>query len=164
MLLQDVVQKTEDIISTLITSLDEEGVDGFFNDPDAIKKHLKIEEKDIQELNDESVFYCKHKDWEHAIAALSWLTFFEPVNSDHFLRLGSVLLLAKEYDAAIKVLGNGFYLDSKNPTFALYIGQCLQSLGSKDAAKEVFQECIDLSQNNSDYKHIFNLASEALHT
>ena len=63
MLLSEINAKLDDVTSTIMDSIDEEGLEEFFKDPDTIKKHLKLKDADIQELNNENAVYCKHKDW-----------------------------------------------------------------------------------------------------
>ncbi len=161
MLLSDINAKLDDVTSTIMDSIDKEGLEEFFKDPDTIKKHLKLKDADIQELNNESAVYCKHKDWGHALAALTWLTFLEPLNPSHFLRLGAVLLINEQYQGAFEVLATGYSLDPQNPEITLYMGNCLTALGDKTAAKEFMKKTIELSKNNSTYNHIFKIASAA---
>ena len=161
MILSDFNTKFNDIMNRIATSLEKEGVTGFFNGPDCIKEHLGITEHDVFELNNESAVYCQNKDYKPAIECLGWLHFLEPLNASHLLRLGSVLLQTGEHLQAINFLKTGSLLDPENPEFFLYIGSCFLSLGEKDLAKEAFTTCVDLSKNDSNHKNIFLLAQQA---
>lgn len=163
MLLHEIKGKFIDIMNILADSLRKEGVEGFFNGPDCIKEHLKISALDIREFSDESIVYCKHKDWKQAIESLEWLIFLEPVNPSHFLRLGAVFLQIGNYGEALEILVQGSNLDSDNPEFFLYIGSCYLGLGEKDRAKESFKTALELSKGNSAYKEILLLAREGVH-
>ena len=164
MLLSDVENKIDGMMLDLINALEKEGVDRFFNHPDTIKQHLKLTDQDIEELQRESVFYCENKDWEHAIPALQWLTFFEPLHANHFVRLGCALLLTEQYEPALNVLETSLDLDRENPETTLYIGNCLRKLGNNEHAKLFFQETIDLCHGKLQYKPILHLAQQALQT
>ncbi|MBS0628051.1 MAG: hypothetical protein JSS09_07565 [Verrucomicrobia bacterium] len=161
MLLSDLNIKFNEIMNTLVSSLQKEDTDAFFNSPECIKEHLNLKEEDIQELNHESANYCEQKEWQKAAEALSWLVFFEPINSSHFLRLGTVLMQTQQYKEAIAILKMGSLLDLKNPKFPLYIGGCHLELGEKDLAKQAFTESSELSKNNKEYKDVFLLSVEA---
>ncbi len=163
MLLADVNSKIDEMMSTLMTSIDKEGAEQFLSDPNAIKRHLKIEDKDLEELTRESVFYAEHSDFEHAAETLGYLMFFEPFFANHYLRLGAILLILKQHENAFKILEVGFALDPSNPEYALYMGNCLLALGQKEPAKKAFNECLELSKRSSRYDHIAQLATEALH-
>jgi tetratricopeptide (TPR) repeat protein len=161
MLLSEMNSKLDDIASTLMDAIDQEGLERFFKDPDTIKKHLKLDDAEIQELNNESAVFCKQKDWKHALASLTWLSFLEPLNPSHFLRLGAILLMNQEYEGAFEVLASGYSLDPQNPEFTLYMGNCLSALGDKTSAQEFFKKTLELSKNNRAHAHIFKIASKS---
>ena len=161
MLLNEINARSDEIASILMDSIEKEGLEKFFKDPDTIKKHLNLKDADIHELNNESSFYCSNKDWDQAIPALTWLTFLEPLNASHFLRLGAALLINEQYEEAFEVLATGFSLDPQNPEFTLYMKNCLTALGDDAGSKEFLRKTIELSKNNSIYNHIFQIASEA---
>ncbi len=163
MLLADVNSKVDEMMSTLMTSIGQEGAEQFLSDPSFIKKHLKIEDKDLEELTRESGFYVEHGDLEHAAETLGWLMFFEPFFANHYLRLGAILLMLQQHENAFKILEVGFVLDPSNPEYALYLGNCLFALGQKEPAKKAFSECLELSKSSSTYDHIALLAREAVH-
>ena len=164
MLLSDLNIRFNNIMNSLMGSLQKEGIAGLFNSPNCMKEHLNITEQDIYELNNESVIYCQHNDWKLAAECLVWLTFLEPLNPSHFLRLGSVLLQNKQYPQALSYLTAGSLLDEENPEFFLYIGSCYLELGEKQKAKDAFTACVQLSENNSEHKKFFLLATQACYT
>ncbi|MES2198599.1 MAG: tetratricopeptide repeat protein [Chlamydiota bacterium] len=162
MFLSDIKNRFNDVVNALVSSSGKEEIEDFFNSPSCVKEHLNLTELDVKELSEESILYCKHGNWEKALESLGWLTFLDPSNAFHFLRLGSILLRIEQYAEALRILKVGSALDSDNPEFFLYMGSCYLGLGEKEQAKESFQTTLWLSKNNPDHKEIFLLAEEAI--
>ena len=162
MLLSDIKNRFNCVVNSLSNSLLKEEVEGILQDPDCVKKYLKLTDVDIKELECESSLYCKMGNWEEAIDSLGWLTFLESSKASHFLRLGSILLQIEQYAEALKILKIGSLLDLDNPEFFLYMGGCYLALGEKVLAKESFKMSIELSENNNEYNEIGLLAQEGI--
>ena len=158
MLLSDIKSR----FSYVVNSLEKKELEGVLKDPDCLKKHLKLTDLDIKELEGENLIYCRQGKWEEAIESLGWLTFLESSKASHFLRLGSILLQVEQYVEALRVLKMGSLLDLDNPEFFLYIGSCYLALEEKELAKESFKMSMELSENNSNYSEIFLLAQEGI--
>lgn len=163
MRLEEAKEKIEKQGESIYHALKKEGIEQFFQEEtNAIKKHLHLEQSDIDELVQESIWYCEHKDWKQAQEALGCLLFYEPLNTSHYLRLGAVLLQIGEFQKAADSLAFAAFLSQEDPTPYLYLGECFLELNDKEKAKDAFTECIALSGTDPHYKELVDLARDGI--
>ena len=163
MLLVNAQKVIEEKGEELANAVEKEGIETFFTTgEDAIKKHLHISDSDITQLVNESCDYCRRNEWDQALKCLECLVFFEPTNPHHLLRMGAVLMQLGNIQEATQVLATASCVNPENPIPYLYLGNCFLELQKKHEAREMFQECANLSKNQSEYAEVFVLANEGV--
>jgi|SRR5581483_4903949 len=162
MTLAEINQKIESKLDSLSAILEKKGFENFFKQKDAIKKYLHLTKKDINNLQEESYYFCQNKQWNDAIEALLYLVLFEPEQPYHYLRLGVVFMQTGKLEEALHTFQAATYLNPEDPTSLLYAGNCFLQLNQLNDARTAFQCCVDISKNNPEYKEVHDLANQTL--
>lgn len=162
MLLAEVNQKMEVNLDKIMSDLNKVGFKKFFKQTDAIKRHLRLKDSDIEALTKESYVLCQHRQWAQAIEAIIYLILCNPLHSFHYLRLGTVLLQMGKFEDAIQIFQMAHYLNTKDPRPLLYVGDCYLELDHPKEAKKAFACCLEIARAHPEHKEVYNLASQAL--
>lgn len=160
---EDIHKNITTIANKLAETLNSKSLDELFSDPAVFKKGLEMTDADVKEMIDESNFYYKHSEWDKAIECILFLIILNPLDSFHYLKLGSILLQQKRWNDAISVFEMASLLNPSDPRPYLYMGSCYIELNDKENAKEAFDNCI-LQADNIQDKDVKKLAVEAKNT
>jgi type III secretion system low calcium response chaperone LcrH/SycD len=92
--------------------------------------------------------------YKEAIAVFKYLISLDPSKAKYFLGLGACYFMQKRYDLAMYPYILASQLDRVTPIPMYYLAECFMKLGEKGEALVVYDQILDLIENNPFYQHL----------
>ncbi|MGB4344996.1 MAG: tetratricopeptide repeat protein [Burkholderiaceae bacterium] len=105
---------------------------------------------------------CNEEQFAHALPICLNLLIHQPANPDYLFISASCLQRLSQHKEAAQLFQQLCQLDVLHVAAAYRLGECMEALGDREAAKVQFNRCIDLSYGDDRYRHLQTFAKDKI--